>query len=415
MGRDEHRGKGRFVPQLDWLEAKAWQYGAAALALREAPSGQIPLQIASQHLERAIAAERRKLGLLTLSSAPPQDPRFLGQISPFGDDVVALAAPQRLGAIAQPWVKSVEAAFGATYAELPVAIDEDLAAAGKTAYAHGGARIGVASAEVIADPAVMVHEVAHIAQQRSGLTLGEGGEMEGGQGQGAEPALSPTRAVAPEEEVEAEGAGDAGGPMAARAQGEVDPNENAAEEQDAAGGQPDLEAEAEAAAAALLGGGIAAEGLVLSPAAQERLYSDLEPAAEGLRSGAAMGASGLPEPLPASERFRRHLEAALQKDLEDYLKKIDTQANEAMAQINAAIAEAKSGPLWANPLTAAKRMSELEALRNGAQKRQAKAIVAVHLSRFVVRELRGFLRCGIRAHGFVRVRCPKCRHEFGVA
>jgi len=38
-----------------------------------------------------------------------------------------------------------------------------------------------------------------------------------------------------------------------------------------------------------------------------------------------------------------------------------------------------------------------------------------NLPRFVVRELRGFLRCGIRAHGFVRVRCPKCRHEFGVA
>ncbi|MDX9724081.1 MAG: transposase zinc-binding domain-containing protein, partial [Myxococcota bacterium] len=37
------------------------------------------------------------------------------------------------------------------------------------------------------------------------------------------------------------------------------------------------------------------------------------------------------------------------------------------------------------------------------------------LPRFVIQELRGFLRCGIRAHGFVRVRCPKCRHEFGVA
>ncbi len=48
---------------------------AAALALREAPPGQVPLQIASLHLERAIAAERRKLGLLTLSSAAPHAPR----------------------------------------------------------------------------------------------------------------------------------------------------------------------------------------------------------------------------------------------------------------------------------------------------------------------------------------------------
>ncbi len=28
--------------------------------------------------------------------------------------------------------------------------------------------------------------------------------------------------------------------------------------------------------------------------------------------------------------------------------------------------------------------------------------------RFVERELRGFLRCGILAHGFVRVRCDEC-------
>jgi len=28
--------------------------------------------------------------------------------------------------------------------------------------------------------------------------------------------------------------------------------------------------------------------------------------------------------------------------------------------------------------------------------------------RFVERELRGFLRCGVLAHGFVRVRCDSC-------
>jgi len=32
-----------------------------------------------------------------------------------------------------------------------------------------------------------------------------------------------------------------------------------------------------------------------------------------------------------------------------------------------------------------------------------------HLPRFVERELRGFLDCGILAHGFLRVRCPVCR------
>jgi hypothetical protein len=34
-----------------------------------------------------------------------------------------------------------------------------------------------------------------------------------------------------------------------------------------------------------------------------------------------------------------------------------------------------------------------------------------HLPRFVERELRGFLDCGILAHGFLRVRCPVCREE----
>ena len=33
------------------------------------------------------------------------------------------------------------------------------------------------------------------------------------------------------------------------------------------------------------------------------------------------------------------------------------------------------------------------------------------LPRFVARELRGFLDCGILAHGFLRVRCPVCREE----
>jgi len=36
------------------------------------------------------------------------------------------------------------------------------------------------------------------------------------------------------------------------------------------------------------------------------------------------------------------------------------------------------------------------------------------LPSFVVRELRGFLRCGIRAYGFLRVRCPTCRLEYAV-
>ena len=36
------------------------------------------------------------------------------------------------------------------------------------------------------------------------------------------------------------------------------------------------------------------------------------------------------------------------------------------------------------------------------------------LPAFVVAELRGFLRCGIHANGFSRVRCPDCRHEFAV-
>jgi hypothetical protein len=33
------------------------------------------------------------------------------------------------------------------------------------------------------------------------------------------------------------------------------------------------------------------------------------------------------------------------------------------------------------------------------------------LPRFVARELRGYLDCGILAHGFLRVRCPACREE----
>ena len=33
------------------------------------------------------------------------------------------------------------------------------------------------------------------------------------------------------------------------------------------------------------------------------------------------------------------------------------------------------------------------------------------LPRHVVRELEGFLECGVLAHGFVRVRCPRCRDE----
>ncbi len=38
-----------------------------------------------------------------------------------------------------------------------------------------------------------------------------------------------------------------------------------------------------------------------------------------------------------------------------------------------------------------------------------------HLPRFVERELRGFLECGIHAHGFVRVRCPDCRKDRALA
>ena len=37
------------------------------------------------------------------------------------------------------------------------------------------------------------------------------------------------------------------------------------------------------------------------------------------------------------------------------------------------------------------------------------------LPSFVVKELRGFLRCGVRAYGFLRVRCASCRHEYAVA
>jgi hypothetical protein len=33
------------------------------------------------------------------------------------------------------------------------------------------------------------------------------------------------------------------------------------------------------------------------------------------------------------------------------------------------------------------------------------------LPRFVARELRGYLDCGILAHGFLRLRCPACREE----
>lgn len=36
---------------------------------------------------------------------------------------------------------------------------------------------------------------------------------------------------------------------------------------------------------------------------------------------------------------------------------------------------------------------------------------SVGLPRHVVRELEGFLECGVLAHGFVRVRCPRCRDE----
>lgn len=37
------------------------------------------------------------------------------------------------------------------------------------------------------------------------------------------------------------------------------------------------------------------------------------------------------------------------------------------------------------------------------------------LPRYVVREMRGYLDCGILSNGFTRVRCPECRHEFLVA
>jgi hypothetical protein len=35
------------------------------------------------------------------------------------------------------------------------------------------------------------------------------------------------------------------------------------------------------------------------------------------------------------------------------------------------------------------------------------------LPRYVEEELRRYLRCGILAHGFLRVVCPKCRQEIG--
>lgn len=46
--------------------------------------------------------------------------------------------------------------------------------------------------------------------------------------------------------------------------------------------------------------------------------------------------------------------------------------------------------------------AELETFLARAQARERP------VPRFVERELRGFLRCGVLAHGFVRVRCDEC-------
>ena len=37
------------------------------------------------------------------------------------------------------------------------------------------------------------------------------------------------------------------------------------------------------------------------------------------------------------------------------------------------------------------------------------------LPRYVEEELRRYLRCGVLAHGFLRIACPRCREEIVVA
>ena len=42
---------------------------------------------------------------------------------------------------------------------------------------------------------------------------------------------------------------------------------------------------------------------------------------------------------------------------------------------------------------------------------QVEAEIGARLSKFVKQDFDAFLECGIRAHGFLRLRCAECTHE----
>ena len=85
------------------------------------------------------------------------------------------------------------------------------------------------------------------------------------------------------------------------------------------------------------------------------------------------------------------------------------------------LASASSAPSASAAGTYARREPESTVLHRIVREHLATFLATVReergksLPRYVEEELRRYVRCGILAHGFLRVVCPKCRQEIVVA
>jgi hypothetical protein len=200
-------------------------------------------------------------------------------------------------------VAGIRAASGVDLGDVKVEHRPELAKQGKQARAQGGQTIAVAEPELAQDATLLAHEAAHIVQQRGGATLQQAREgyasYRDSEGIVARDSSAPGSEPDPNEAPEgaADGAveGAAGvqteagatveDPGQAGAQPESRGQVEAPEGSDGAGAvepaaqkpSPDLEAEADAAAAVFLGAAVAEQGQVLSSSRQSVLYQ------EGLR------------------------------------------------------------------------------------------------------------------------------------
>ncbi|MDX9724492.1 MAG: hypothetical protein RBU37_27340, partial [Myxococcota bacterium] len=212
------------------------------------------------------------------------------------------AVPARLGARPMPWWQLAQRLTQEELASVQLEHRPELEQEGKEACAVDGRLIAVARPEVVDNPRVMAHEVAHIVQQRGGAQLNpKGAEGSAGAVQAHESPNAQKGEVseARHESASVAGASDAPaqrceglaraneckqGPSGAAADAQAGSTQLAASPADTGqtgqtsqAAQPgektvDFESEADAAAELFLGGAVPKGGLQLSAAAQGLMY-----------------------------------------------------------------------------------------------------------------------------------------------